>query len=76
MIATIGLVLSAFYSLRLMQKVFLGPATVTEPVKDLSARELLIMGSVTIGIVLLGLYPQPVLDIVKNVVEHSVTLLK
>lgn len=73
-IATIGLVLSAFYSLRLMQKVFLGPATVTEPVKDLSARELLIMGSVTIGIVLLGLYPQPVLDIVKKVVEHSVTL--
>ena len=73
-IATLGLVLSAFYSLRLMQKVFLGPPMIEQPVKDLSAREMLIMGSVTIAILLLGLYPQPVLDIVKDVVQHSVTL--
>jgi NADH-quinone oxidoreductase subunit M len=75
-IATLGLVLSAFYSLRLMQKVFLGPPTIQQPVHDLSAREMLIMVSVTIGILLLGLYPQPVLNIVKTVVEHSVTLSK
>ncbi|HSB93321.1 MAG TPA: NADH-quinone oxidoreductase subunit M [Flavitalea sp.] len=75
-VATVGLVFSALYSLRLMQKVFLGPSSAEQPVKDMSARELLIMGSVTIGILLLGLYPQPVLDIVKNVVEQSVTLSK
>lgn len=69
-IASVGLVLSALYSLRIMQKVFLGQMqTVTEPPKDLSAREWMIMGALTAAIVFLGLYPQPVIDMVSNVVS-------
>jgi NADH-quinone oxidoreductase subunit M len=67
-IASLGLVFSALYSLRMMQKVFLGPP-VTEPLKDLNARELIIMGILTVAIVCLGLYPQPVFELVKHAIQ-------
>lgn len=69
-IASVGLVLSALYSLRLMQKVFLGQLqTVTEPPADLSAREWVIVAALTAAIVILGLYPQPVIDMVSGVIS-------
>jgi NADH-quinone oxidoreductase subunit M len=69
-IASVGLVLSALYSLRIVQKVFFGQIqTVTEPPADLSAREWIIMACLTAAIIFLGLYPQPVLDMAKGVVE-------
>jgi NADH-quinone oxidoreductase subunit M len=71
-IATLGLVFSALYSLRMMQKVFLGPPSVATPVQDFSAREWAIMAALGISIVALGLYPQPVMDLVKNVVVRLV----
>lgn len=71
-IATLGLVFSALYSLRLVQKVFLGPTVVEKPLKDFSARELLIMAAFSISIVLIGVYPQPVMDMVKNIVQQVV----
>lgn len=70
-IASIGLVLSALYSLRIMQKVFYGQLqTVTEPPADLSAREWIIMACLTVAIVFLGLFPQPVLDTVQGVIAQ------
>jgi NADH-quinone oxidoreductase subunit M len=71
-IASFGLVLSALYSLRMMQKVFLGQKTVATEPEDLNARELLIMTALSCSIVILGLYPQPVMDIVKAVVGQLV----
>ncbi len=67
-LASLGLVFSALYSLRMMQKVFLGQPHVMEPIKDFSGREILIMASLTVAIIILGLYPQPVLDMVSGVV--------
>jgi NADH-quinone oxidoreductase subunit M len=68
-IASVGLVLSALYSLRIMQKVFLRQMqTVTEQPADLSAREWVIMAALTAAIVFLGLYPQPVIDMVSGVI--------
>jgi len=69
-IATLGLVFSALYSLRLVQKVFLGPTATEKTFNDFSAREVIIMAALSISIVLLGLYPQPVMDMVKNVVQQ------
>lgn len=63
-IATLGLIFSALYSLRMMQKVFLGKHTATTPVSDLNIREWAIMALLCISIVLLGVYPQPVIDTV------------
>jgi NADH-quinone oxidoreductase subunit M len=71
-VATLGLVFSALYSLRLMQKVFLGAEKLDTAIKDLSAREMIIMGVLTVAIVMLGIYPQPVLDLVKTVVHGPV----
>jgi len=69
-VATLGLVFSALYSLRLVQKVFLGPTVAEKIVNDFSVREVVIMALLSISIVLLGLYPQPVIDTVKNVVDQ------
>lgn len=66
-LATLGLVFSAIYSLRLMQKVFLGQPSSPTSLPDLSRREMIIMASLTIAIVFLGLYPQPVMDMVAQI---------
>ena len=72
-IASFGLVLSALYSLRMVRKVFLGPSTAVLPLKDFSARELLILAAMSVGIIALGLYPQPVIDMVRTTVRQLVT---
>jgi NADH-quinone oxidoreductase subunit M len=72
-IATLGLVFAALYSLRLMQKVFLGPQLADQVVQDFSARERIVMGILTASIVLLGLFPQPVMDMTKAMVMHLVS---
>jgi len=72
--AGIGLVLSSLYSLRMVQNVFLGPASLTQPVKDLDTREWIILGLLAIGIVLLGLYPQPMMDMAKDAIQRLVKL--
>lgn len=65
-LASTGLILSALYGLRLLQKVFMGAIVVTEPVRDLNTREMMIMAALSISIVALGLYPQPVIDTVHH----------
>lgn len=71
-IATLGFVFSALYSLRLMQRVFLGPIAPQKKLYDLSIREYIMMAVLIISIVLLGIYPQPVMDLVNPVVIHLV----
>jgi NADH-quinone oxidoreductase subunit M len=66
-IASTGLIFSALYSLRMLQKVFLGPAKVSGTVRDFNGRELFIMSALALGIIVLGVYPQPVMDMVKMV---------
>lgn len=61
-VAAGGLILAAIYSLLMMQKAFYGPAQSTEPLEDLSGRELALMLSLVALLLGLGLYPQPVLD--------------
>lgn len=68
-IATIGLVFSAIYSLRIVQKVFLGPSERPDQVRDFSVREIMVMAALTLSIIWLGLYPQPVVDTVKPMID-------
>ncbi|WP_316840866.1 NADH-quinone oxidoreductase subunit M [Pedobacter gandavensis] len=71
--ATIGLIFSAIYSLRMIQKVFLGPIPETAPISDFSWREVFIMAVLTISIIWLGLYPQPIINTARpmiNQIEH------
>ncbi len=59
--AAIGLILSALYGLRLLQGVFFGPPR-WEGIADLSPREAAVLGVATVVLVVLGLYPIPVID--------------
>jgi NADH-quinone oxidoreductase subunit M len=68
-IAAVGLVFSAMYALRIMQKVFLGPVSAEVQVTDLSLRELLVMGSLCISILWLGLNPQPIIATVQPMIN-------
>jgi NADH-quinone oxidoreductase subunit M len=73
-IASTGLVFSALYSLRMMTKVFFGPAVApaaediggSGALRDMDGREWLILGLLCIGIVLLGLFPQPIINMIKE----------
>ncbi|HYK77000.1 MAG TPA: NADH-quinone oxidoreductase subunit M [Daejeonella sp.] len=59
--ATLGLIFSVIYSLRMVQKIFLGPKKTTEAIRDFSWREILIMASLILSISWLGIYPQPII---------------
>ncbi len=61
-VAASGLVLAAGYSLVLLGKVLHGPAREGELAADLTGREQLMMGAMMAALLLLGLYPQPVLE--------------
>jgi NADH-quinone oxidoreductase subunit M len=68
-IATVGLIFSAIYSLRIVQKVFLGPSERQDQVRDFSFREIVVMAALTLSIIWLGLYPQPVINTVKPMIN-------
>jgi len=78
-LAAIGLVAGTIYSLRIVQKVFYGKEENIHVLNDLSLREKLILVPLTIVIIWLGLFPQPVLNTVKRSIdpmkrEQSTTL--
>ena len=66
--ATVGLVAATAYSLRIVQKVFLGQQQKERVLPDFSLREKLIMVPMVIVIVWLGLFPQPILDMSKRTI--------
>ena len=63
--ATLGLVTGAVYALIAMQRVFQGEKIRTGGLIDFGARELTAMIPMMIGLTWLGVYPQPVFDLVE-----------
>ncbi len=61
-IAALGLVLSLVYALRLVQDSVHGPNDHTWSLPDLTAREVLSLAALALGLVWLGLYPTPLLS--------------
>jgi NADH-quinone oxidoreductase subunit M len=61
-VATLGILASTFYALRMVQRAFLGPNTHAWKLSDLTPREGLMMTAMIAGLLWLGLNPQPVLD--------------
>lgn len=64
-LALCGMVLVLVYMLRLVQGLLFGPERSSEEFADLSPREILILGSLALAVVLLGVYPAPVLDLLR-----------
>ena len=71
-VATFGIVLAAIYILLAYQRTMTGPVTVeaNRSMPDLDLREKLVIGPVLVMIVLLGVYPRPVLDLVSPSVDR------
>jgi NADH-quinone oxidoreductase subunit M len=67
--AAAGLVLAAVYSLWMMQRTFQGEFRASGLLPDLSLRETAILASMIIAIFWLGLYPGPVLDATRPVLN-------
>jgi NADH-quinone oxidoreductase subunit M len=65
-LATTGLVIATIYSLRIMQKVFFGTSSRQYALPDLNGREKVIVIALVVVIFWLGVYPQPVLNVVKS----------
>ncbi|MEO1080643.1 MAG: NADH-quinone oxidoreductase subunit M [Pseudomonadota bacterium] len=68
-LAAVGMVTAAVYSLWMMQQAFFGKPQESRAMADFGAREMLTMGGMMLALLWLGLYPQPVLDMVHPVLE-------
>jgi NADH-quinone oxidoreductase subunit M len=73
--AATGLILSAVYMLWMFRRVIFGPLAHAENqrLQDLTRREIIIMVPILALIVVLGVYPQPLLDCMKPAVETTLT---
>ncbi|MEG3131276.1 NADH-quinone oxidoreductase subunit M [Pantoea cypripedii] len=61
-IATFGLVFASVYSLVMMQRAYYGEAKSQTPLPGMSPREFIMIMVLVVLLVLLGVYPQPILD--------------
>jgi NADH-quinone oxidoreductase subunit M len=76
-IAGLGIILSAVYTLNMIQKVFYGSTNaVTAEVKDISLNEKIVL-MVIVGIIFfIGVYPQPLIDLTNDAVNNLLIRIK
>ncbi len=74
-LAATALVLGAAYTLWLVKRVVFGP--VTSPrvaaLKDLNGREFLVLGAIALAVLLVGVWPQPLLKVMQPTIHHLVS---
>jgi len=73
----ISMIISAAYMLNVMQKVFFGvPNAATEKVTAISTRQKLVLSIVVITILILGIYPEPLLHLTQGSVYEILQKIK
>nr|WP_172900520.1 NADH-quinone oxidoreductase subunit M [Mycobacterium ulcerans] len=71
-----ALALSAIYMLWLYQRVMTGPlAKGNERIGDLVPREMIVVAPLIAMLLILGVYPKPVLDVINPAVEHTMSTI-
>ncbi len=76
-VAVLGILATAAFFLRMMEKVFMGPLnTKWSDLEDLTARELWSIVPLAVLTVALGVYPKPALDLMNTTLVSMVGLLK
>jgi len=77
-ISTTAVIISAAYLLWAIQRILFNPLDkpVNEHVPDLNRRELLLLAPLAVLIILLGVYPKPVLDRMEPAAERFVRLVE
>ncbi|HMA12838.1 MAG TPA: NADH-quinone oxidoreductase subunit M [Steroidobacteraceae bacterium] len=76
-LAATTLILGAAYTLWLVKRVIFGKVAnhhVAE-MKDLDGREFLVLGVLAVAVVLLGVWPAPLLDMMRGSIEHLTQLI-
>jgi NADH-quinone oxidoreductase subunit M len=71
-LAATTLILGAAYTLWLIKRTIFGKVAnhhVAE-MKDIDARELLVLALLALAVLLLGLWPAPLLDVMRGTIEH------
>jgi NADH-quinone oxidoreductase subunit M len=75
-LASLGLIAATIYSLRIVQKVFLGNKNTDWKMNDLNLCEQVVTSLLVIAIVWLGLFPQPVLNTAKPAILKTLNRQK
>jgi NADH-quinone oxidoreductase subunit M len=69
-LAGLSIILGAVYTLRMVQKVFYGNTnTLTEKARDIYPNEKFALAVIVVLIVVLGVYPQPLLNVTNGFVD-------
>jgi NADH-quinone oxidoreductase subunit M len=76
-IAATIMILGAAYTLWLVKRVIFGPVANDNVAKlaDLNGREFLVLGVLAVGVLILGLWPAPLLDVMRETLHHLVGTL-
>jgi NADH-quinone oxidoreductase subunit M len=73
-LATVGIILAAIYILWMYQRTMTGPVRPeVASMPDLGARELWAVGPLIALIIVLGVYPKPVIDVINPAVRQTLT---
>jgi len=73
-VAGISIILSAVYTLNMIQRVFFGNTnTLTEKAKDIRLNEKVVLAAIVVLIVVIGVYPKPMLNLTKETVDMLIT---
>jgi NADH-quinone oxidoreductase subunit M len=76
-VAGIGIIISAVYTLNMIQKVFYGSVNgVTAEIKDIQWNEKLVLFIIVGIIFFIGVYPQPLIDLTKEFVTQFFVRIK
>ena len=72
-ISAIGIVLGAAYVLWMLQRVFLGPLNPKyADLPDINRREMLSVAPIAVLVILLGVFPMPIIDLIKTSLLHLI----
>ena len=75
-IAGISIILAAMYTLNMVQKVFYGETNaLTATMKDISLNEKIILSVIVVLIFIVGVFPQPLLDLTKDTVGSTLATI-
>jgi len=69
-VATLGVLASTFYALQMVQRAFQGPNTYGWEIRDLVPREGVMIAVMIVGLLWLGLYPKPVLNVFRPAMDN------
>jgi NADH-quinone oxidoreductase subunit M len=73
-VATVGIVITAAYVLRVYQKSMTGPLNPDcEGMKDLNGREITALAPIALLIIVLGVFPAPLLNVINPAVDRVMT---